>query len=359
MEVEGDGTDGQPVITSVEDHTKQAGEQLDRLQEQLVPRSDAPRLQIPVLKMTVPKSSFSLADITDTDAFEKAGRSIAADPENELRRTTVSARIVEGTDGLRHTELVTAQAVDRVQSPGSLIPLEDARRVLLDAVLASGIAPARAGERKAAAPLVDTFVAGLGDKADELLSAYMDRAAARLIALISQEHRRFVAKPKYDQVVEIVEFAKTRLARPATSKNIAGKFERGAGYAYKSSLYTQDWFDSSTERDAANILEAAKEVAYWLRLQRNDLPILWAQGRDYNPDFIVVETSGEHYVLEIKMDKEKTSSDVKGKREAARRWANYVNKSAKVSAKWAYLLAFEEDVEQAAGSWGALKKLAS
>ena len=42
---------------------------------------------------------------------------IAADPENELRRTTVSARIVEGSDGLRHTELITAQAVDEVAFP--------------------------------------------------------------------------------------------------------------------------------------------------------------------------------------------------------------------------------------------------
>jgi type III restriction enzyme len=156
-----------------------------------------------------------------------------------------------------------------------------------------------------------------------------------------------------------LDFSKTRLARPKTTANVAGKFERGVGYAYKKSVYSQDWFDSSTERDAANILEGATDVAYWLRLQRGDLPILWAQGRDYNPDFIVVETSGNHYVLEIKMDKEKTSGDVKEKRDAARRWANHVNKSSKVKVKWAYLLAFEEDVEHASGSWAALKKLAS
>ena len=42
------------------------------------------------------------------------------------------------------------------------------------------------------------------------------------------------------------------------------------------------------------------------------------------------------------MDKETASGDVKGKREAARRWANHVNKSAKVKvkAKWSYLLGF-------------------
>lgn len=59
------------------------------------------------------------------------------------------------------------------------------------------------------------------------------------------------------------------------------------------------------------------------------------------------------------MDKEKASGDVKDKREAARRWANHDNKSPKTSVKWSYLLAFEADVKQAAGSWPALKKLAS
>ncbi|MGH2964734.1 MAG: DEAD/DEAH box helicase family protein [Solirubrobacterales bacterium] len=350
---------GKPGISTVEGYTEKAEEELEQLQEQLSPRPALPRLQIPILKMSVPKSSFSLADITDMDPFEKAGKRIAVDPESELRRTTVSAKIVEGPDGLRHTELITAEAVDKVKSAASLIPLEDARRQLLDRILASSIAPARAGEGKAAAPLVDAFVAGLGDKADELLSAYMDRAAARLISLIGQEHRHFVAKPKYRQVVEIVEFNKTRTAKPKTTENIAGKYQRGTGYRYKKSLYTQDWFDSSTERDAANILDDSKQVEYWLRLQTGDLPILWAEGRDYNPDFIVVEGSGPHYVLEIKMDKERASLDVKGKKEAARRWANHVNKSAKVQVKWAYLLAFEEDVKQAAGSWPALKKLAS
>lgn len=65
-------------------------------------------------------------------------------------------------------------------------------------------------------------------------------------------------------------------------------------------------------------------VESWVRLQRNDLPILWTEGgREYNPDFIAVETDPEgatHWVVEVKMDKEMSSADVAGKREAARRW---------------------------------------
>ena len=350
---------GQPVITSVEDQTKKGQEQLGQLSEQLLPRSDAPRIQVPVLKMTAPTSDFSLADITDTDAFAKVGKSIAANPEGELRRTTISAVIETGADGLRTTRLVTAAAVDKISSPASLIPLEDARRDLLDRILSSGIAPARLSQRKAAAPLVDAFMDGLGGNAAELLSSYMDRAAGRLIDVIGREAKRFAAKPKFEEVVQMVEVGKPRIARTKVSENLAGKFERGAGYRYSVSLYTQDWFDSSTERDAANILQEADQVEVFLRLQTGDLPILWAQGRSYHPDFIVVEKSGDHYVLEIKMDKERESGDVKGKREAAQRWANHVNADDRVEATWRYLLAFEQDVRDAAGSWSALRSLAA
>ena len=140
---------------------------------------------------------------------------------------------------------------------------------------------------------------------------------------------------------------------------MAGKFERGTGYLYKKSLYTQDWFDSSTERDAANILEGASEVEYWLRLQIKDLPILWAQGRDYNPDFIVVESGGDHHVLRDQDGQREDQHGREGQTGGCSTLANHVNKSNKVEAKWSYLLAFEEDVKQSTGSWPALKKLAS
>ena len=350
---------GQPVIAAIEDVQAKTKEQLAKLQEQLLPRSDLPRLYVPILRMGQPRSAFSLADITETAAFRDAGQSIAANPEDELRRTTLSARIVTGADGLRHTELVTAQAVDTVTSTGALLPLDDARAELLNRVLGAGIVPARAKERAAAAPIVDAFLAGLGDDAQKLLSAYMDRAAARLIALIGTEHGRFKSAVEFDTVVELIEFSKTRLAKPTTSSNKAGRFERGVGYEYGKSLFTQDWFDSGTERDVANILDGAADIVFWLRLQRNDLPIVWAEKRDYNPDFVAVDEEDSHFLVEVKMNKEMLSADVLGKRRAAKRWVNHVNASTKIEQTWAYLLVSEDDVKTASGSWQALKRLAS
>lgn len=152
-----------------------------------------------------------------------------------------------------------------------------------------------------------------------------------------------------------------RLGRPKTSTDRTGPFKRGVGYeGYTRSLYAQDWFDSSTERAVANILDAAGEVAYWVRLQRGDLPILWSgAGREYNPDFIILETGGIHSVIEVKMDKEMTATDVKEKREAARRWANHVSADPKVTETWRYLLVSETNVATSKGSWVALKRLAT
>ncbi len=103
--------------------------------------------------------------------------------------------------------------------------------------------------------------------------------------------------------------------------------------------------------------EDAPDITLWARLQIGDLPILWTGARKYNPDFIAVDTQHTHWLIEVKMDKEMTSAEVQGKREAARRWANYVSGDETVGACWRYLLVSESDVKTARGSWEALKGL--
>ena len=71
----------------------------------------------------------------------------------------------------------------------------------------------------------------------------------------------------------------------------------------------------------------------------------------------MIETSGTHWVVEVKMDKEMPTAAVQGKREAAKRWANYVTADESVGATWKYLLASESDIATAKGSWPALKQL--
>ncbi len=349
---------GSPVIASVEDHAARAAAQLTELQQELHPRDGFPPLRVPVLRMSTLAVPFSLADITDRKPFRELGERLKADPVGELRRVRLSARTVTGADGLRHTEMVTAPAVDKLVSQGSLLPLEEGLQELRSRVMDSAPVPSRPQEAKALIPLIDALLLGLGDRAATLLSGYMDRIAAGLIDLITREQRRCATQPTYDEVTEISTLAPVRLARPTATEDRLGKYQHGVAYQYAKSMFVQDWFDSSTERDAANILEDAAEIAAWVRLQRGDLPILWhGSGREYNPDFVAIDTGDVHWIVEVKMNKEMTSADVQGKREAAIRWAQHVSADPKVSDTWRYLLVSEAHVRTAKGSWAALRQL--
>jgi len=348
-----------PVVTTVEQRTQQVGQAAVTLKQEITRRTDVPAITIPVLRMSAVQSSFTLSDIIDIDAFRKLGTTLAADPEGELSRTLVSARIVSGPDGMKRTELITSAAADRVQSTSTLFPKEDLRAQLAELVLASPAVPARKDQRAALNPLLEAFFEGLGPKAVEVLSANLDRAGARLVRLVEQEQRRFMAKPTFHEVVELKKFDPVRATDRKVSGDRFGSFLKSAAYDdWQRSLFQLEWFDSRPERTAANMLDASDNVVCWVRLHTGELPILWnSAGQQYNPDLIAIETDQTHWVIEIKMDKEMAAPDVLGKREAAMRWARYVTADESVGVTWRYLLVSETDVETARGSWPALKKL--
>jgi type III restriction enzyme len=353
--------DGQaaPVVTTAEERTSQAGEAATKMKLTITRREDAPEIKVPVLRMSAVHSSFTLADITNTDAFRKLGAALAADPDGELSRTLVSAKVVTGPDGMKRTELIRSTAADRIRSDSTLFALQDLRTQLVEMVLASPAVPARTSQRAAVAPLIESFFEGLGAKADEVLSANLDRAGARLVKLVADEQRRFMAKPSYQEVVELKDFNPTRTTDKTVTSDRYGPFLKSLAYEdWKRSIFPVAWFDSEPERRVANMVDGDPSVSCWIRLHINDLPILWnSAGQQYNPDLIVIDSDGTHWVVEVKMDKEVESEDVQGKREAAKRWANHVNADAAVEVTWRYLLVSESDITTAKGSWDALKKL--
>jgi type III restriction enzyme len=351
--------DPSPVVTTIEQRTTQVDGAVLAMKQPIPPRQDAPAIVVPVLRMSAVESPFTLADITDTDRFRKLGTSLATNPDGELARTLVSARLVVGPDGIKRTELVTSGAADRVQSNPTLFEEEDLRNQLIDLVLASPAVPARKDQRAAIAPLMEAFFAGLGDGAVGVLSANLGRAGARLVGLVAEEQRAYMTAPSYHEVVELKQFTPARATDRSISGDRYGVFSKSVAYGgWKRSLFPVEWFDSRTERTVANTVDDNQGVTCWVRLHVGELPILWnSAGQEYNPDFIVIEADGTHWVVEVKMDKEMASPDVKGKREAARRWANYVTADDQVDVPWRYLLLSETDVETAKGSWGALRPL--
>jgi hypothetical protein len=79
-----------------------------------------------------------------------------------------------------------------------------------------------------------------------------------------------------------------------------------------------------TQRSTFNILDGSDQATCWVRLHTGELPILWTSGREYNPDFLVIEADHTHWVVEVKADKDLASADVQGKCRAAKRSANHV-----------------------------------
>ncbi|MEJ7749535.1 MAG: hypothetical protein WKF56_09540, partial [Candidatus Limnocylindrales bacterium] len=235
----------------------------------------------------------------------------------------------------------------------------DLRTQLVDIVLGSPAVPSRRDQRAAVGPLMEAFFEGLGDRARDLLSANLGRAGARLVRLVSEEQRTYMTTPSYQEVVELREFAPARATDREVSGDRHGSFSRSLAYdGWKRALFPVEWFDSRPERTVANMVDEDAGVACWVRLHVRELPILWnSAGQEYNPDLIVIDTDGSHWVVEVKMDKEMDTANVKGKRDAALRWANYVSADEQVGVPWRYLLVSEADIETAKGSWPALKIL--
>jgi type III restriction enzyme len=348
-----------PVLTTAEERTVAADAAAAKMKLTIARDPEAPTIQVPVLRMSTVQSSFTLADITDRDRFRKLGATLAADPDGELSRTLVSAKVVTGPDGMKRTELVRSTAADRIHSEPTLFALQDLRTQLAEMILASPAVPARATQRAAVAPLLDAFFEGLGGKAGEILSANLDRAGARLVRLVAEEQRRFMAKPSYQEVVELKEFNPSRTTDKTVTSDRLGPFLKSLAYeGWKRSVFRVAWFDSEPERRVANMVDDEPSVLCWVRLHVNDLPILWnSAGQQYNPDLIVIDSDGTHWVVEVKMDKEVASADVQSKREAATRWASHVNADTATNVTWRYLLVSESDIATAKGSWEALKRL--
>ena len=353
--------DGQaaPVVTGVAERTAQTSRAAVKMKKEIARRSDAPTIVIPVLRMTTVESSFSLADITENDAFRKLGTMLAANPDGELSRTLVGARVVVGPDGIKRTVLVRSEAADHIRSIPSLFALPELRENLTDIVLASPAVPARKEERAALQRFLDAFFDGLGEKAEEVLSANLERAGARLVQLVADEQKRYMPPPKIGEVVKLEDFNPVRATDKEASDDRFGPFSKAVAYeGWKRSLFPVEWFDTNPERAVANMVDNDGTVSCWVRLHIKELPILWnSGGQQYNPDLIVIDADGTHWVVETKMNKEMEAEDVRGKREAAVRWANHVSASDEVDVTWRYLLVSEADIATAKGSWEALKRL--
>lgn len=350
---EGDGG-GAIVVESVEERTK-AAQSKAAAKVPMPPREDLPKIQVPFVKSVPVAQGADLTHVTEPGPFRDLGQRLAVDPEKFLARAKLVGRLIQ--DG-RAAKVDVKDAGTKVAAADVLITPEEGREEIIKTVVQSAAVPSRPGAAKQVERLLGYVLEGAGDKGDVLLTRYPDRLATGLIRAISEQMRAVVKiKAVTHDVISAKDFEpRERTKRANPTQDRLGKFVKSPYEGWNKNLYEQAWFDSSPERDMANILDDAEEIELWVRLHRDDLPILWSGAqRTYNPDFLARAIDGDYWIVEIKDDRHIDDDEVKEKRHAALAWANAVNGEGKYG-KWHYILVSESDLANAKGSWPALVK---
>lgn len=144
--------------------------------------------------------------------------------------------------------------------------------------------------------------------------------------------RRFVKNIRKD--------GRVRFDRPFTDKaNIRKYLFTG----YKKGYYTENGFDSDTERPFSIILEEDPEVIRWIKPPLNQLGLFWQAGQQYNPDFLV-ETATHKYMVEVKAANEVTAQDVVAKAREGIRWCRFASTADPDHKPWVYRLITDENI---------------
>lgn len=344
-------------IDTVDDRVATASRAADEVP--MVPDSSAGKILVPVVHTIPIPQEFRLAQITDLSRFRELGRRLAVEPEEHLRRTKLGGEVKSTGDG-RVAEVTTGKALERVEATHTIDDIETAKDKVIKAIMSDSMITHKSGEKQNTRRLLDAVLEGAGAKADILLSSYGDTLASRVVKEIHDAKRDLPSALQTTVDVRLKPFEPVRMRRARTSGDrVGGKFERGLAYiGWDKGLFEQAWFDSSPERDAANMLDNADEIEVWARIERGDLPILWdGADRTYTPDLLAIDTNGGHWVIEVKSDRDLPTKEVQEKRNAAVTWANSV--TADTNVKWEYLLVAERDLADAKGSWNRLRSITS
>lgn len=132
-------------------------------------------------------------------------------------------------------------------------------------------------------------------------------------------------------------------------KALIGAFTRSAHYGpwENNSLFTAAQFDSlSAEYKLAYMLNFDPLVRWWKRLYAKDnARFAWSGGaRYYNPDFVVLDTEGNYWIIEAKATSKIDDAEVQEKRKVAEAVMREITGDNRFSAQWGYVLASETDI---------------
>jgi superfamily II DNA or RNA helicase len=135
-----------------------------------------------------------------------------------------------------------------------------------------------------------------------------------------------------------IEVGQSDLAKDTAGEGVKGRIVSG----YEKTAFSRNVFDSLPEKLFADVIDADKQVARWVKPPYRQLTIAYPGG-SYTPDFVVQTTQGATFVVEVKQDGEleeaqraPSTHNVALKYFAACEWCELMRQVAKAS--WEYRL---------------------
>lgn len=349
-------------FSTIESRLTDAAETTQTLNTVITPRTPALvplPLFLPRVTLRWERESFTLASVNSTDV-EALGRVFANDEGERLRRVAIDA----SRDDSGEVQLDIHDESESIAASQTAIPFESIEQDLAARLLRTNGVAQTTMEFNAASAVAAAFLQGAGVTPDTPWRPQHGQAAtARLVEWIGQQREsrpgRYVAEVMQVRWPDPEDRVEARPPQPRQLINNSRQFVRNYPYSgWQRGVYDINSFDAySTEFRLAELFDTSGGIQAWVRIDQTvPLRIGYFSGaiqRQYEPDFIVIDSEDVHWIVEGKSDSEVASPIVLAKRDAAREWVATVNGSPVVSQRWGYLLA-SESVIAAAGSWTAL-----
>ncbi|KQS69826.1 hypothetical protein [Modestobacter sp. Leaf380] len=340
------------------------------LQQDMSPRSDAPRILFPRLDKQIQPQPFTLSDVADDDA-RLGGLNYRSEIASPLDRVGLVAErrgeVIDVTPRKQAEDIAASQ---------EMLPVIDLITEMTGRVLGSGLVIPETKEKNAVRRLTRAFLAGAGVDDPETAEWSQRRVQAATDAFLHLAREKHKNRPSgIVEKIEPIGYPPSTLPSITetldryTVKN-AATFVPGKPYTgWTKSILPAAAFDAySTEYRLADLLDSAPEITWWVRVLPNYGAYLnYGANQRYIPDFIAVaiaiaiaiaiDIDGIHWLIEGKADVRASDRDVLAKKETAERWVRHVNDSGEVDAEWRYLFATETNVKHAAGSWTGLRQV--
>ena len=323
------------LVSGAENRFGTAAGEVTSLQQPVVASQ---KVEVPKLERVISARDFSLSDIDDA-TFRQLGQRLAAEGGSDLDRKILN--VIEDPNHPSGLRLVPATSTDRIEASAPNLPFPEARQQLVDTLLVLDEVAETKANVNAAKRLADAVIEGAGS--ETALAAQFNAVLDAIRITVRRSHREAPALVVDTWSTDT--FAPTRLNTRGEEPNRYGPFSRKLAYSgWSRSLHPLNWFDSEPERRFANLVDDEDEMTLWARILRGELTIPLTGGR-YHPDFYV-QAGGEHYLVEVKADKDLDTPDVQTKRDAARAWARKVTDEGD-HGTWHYLLVSQSAIETA------------